>query len=166
MQRQRELRTPLLQVFSYGSTDLWFKQAAFITRQASAVRQSRYHHRLHGGASRVQNFEHKEVRTSGQSCNKAVSVADWEPRIALTHATACVLDVKLSCLPAWWCKCVSALGNEVTSRFAEVIRGFERQCWDPVERLDVPGADFFQISQGRPSSHLPLTLLWSNFTIM
>lgn len=23
-----------------------------------------------------------------------------------------------------------------------MIRGFEHQCWDPVQRLDVPGADF------------------------
>ena len=171
MQRQREFRTPLLQVFSYGSTDLGFKQAALICQQASAVRQSRYHHGLHGGASRVQRFEHREVRTSGQSCNKAVSFADWEQRMALTHATACALDVKLSWFPARWCKCVSALGNEVSSRFAEMIRGFEHQCSDPVERLDVPGADFFQISQVRHrkllfSSHVLLTLLRSNLKMM
>lgn len=69
-----------------------------------------------------------EVRTSGQSHNKAVLFPDWEQRMALTHATACALGVKLSCFPARWCKCVSALGNEVSSRFAEVIRGF----WAPV----------------------------------
>lgn len=119
----------------------------------------------------MQNSEHGEVRMSGQSCNKGVSFADCERRVALTHATARGSGVKLSCFPARWCQCVSALGNEVSSRFAEVIRGFERQCWDPVERLDVPGADFFQISQVRDrkllfSSHLLLTLLRSNLTMM
>lgn len=52
------------------------------------------------GASKMQSFEDREVRTSGQRCNKAVSFAVWEQRMALTHATACALDVKLSCFPA------------------------------------------------------------------
>lgn len=113
----------------------------------------------------------REARMSGQSCNKAVSFADWEWRMALTHATACALSVKLSSFPASWCKCASALETEVSLRFGEGIRGFKCQCWDAVERLDVLGAGFFHISQVRHrkllfSSHLLWTLWRSNLTMM
>lgn len=88
-----------MQVFSRGSMDVWFNRQSHLLAGSSGQAEQ-VAPWLCGRASRVQDFEHRKVRTAGQSCNNVVSFADQEQRTALTHAIACALDLELSCLPA------------------------------------------------------------------
>lgn len=87
-----------MQVFSCGSMDVWFNRQSLLAGCSGQAEQIALW--LCGRASRVQDFELREVRTAGRGCNKVVSFTDQEQRTALTHATACALGLELSCLPA------------------------------------------------------------------